>query len=718
MVNDKTFISNLHLEQEKEKEKEIEIERMKILRSCEKAVQQIMVDQMDHIDPSYVDTVFEEVNEIDFGFLLRGLERTKERTMVLLDKIVKLSDEIDISGEKICKMREKAISAIHKNIDIVQGSINPNLSGSSSVAGFKLLDDLIGYGRIEVQEKGFDEIDEGLVKFLNSDDGETDHSDLMPFFLAYDTGQLLEDSEYIVDDIISSTIRQKDVEASEAMRTTQIYELLASDVSGCKSAVLERIKKYLEKFGLDFNKLSNRWRNSVTRNKGEKEEIMSHAEIVDFNLATINAIEEEKPGFSKKICDKRHMANFGRWPVEVLLDQFSNKENRGFWATIDYDHNMAKYNHFDKARIIFRALNKAGMSGYEIETIDITGISDFDKYVVADNKDDDCDFGILSAHGSRHGLCLTQGRGVEINDFKMNKDNLGLNRIKTGGTLSVLACKVGHRAEGKDATGLAESLSEMLADKKISVKAPEKTASVTDVAVNTNKSGKLKSIEFEFEHHGKSIRQSEFVKGIEIEDQIRIIELSERISLNSIDAKEMRNIFIEVGELEKKRRGYRKIRMSVFSQLLMISSEEETRDMLEEDDIFFSYEKVAMDIKIEDFEAVKDKENSRIFSKYQTSYKEANTIEAREGSLIAWGNIAGKDQNELLKVFSEAKLDSNMEIIEIIFKKILDSCEYKEDFEYVLNGDYYGSISRDKDVFSNEERKILEERIKNSDSIY
>lgn len=104
-------------------------------------------------------------------------------------------------------------------------------------------------------------------------------------------------------------------------------------------------------YNLDSDELSNMWHKNANPDNSDS---YNKSNVMKKNLITMSYLEFREPGICKTLHDEFGIANFGRYPSELLLEQYRTRnkpkeEQRPYIAiaTAQTDHNGALYNQFN-----------------------------------------------------------------------------------------------------------------------------------------------------------------------------------------------------------------------------------------------------------------------------------------------------------------------------------------------------------------------------------
>jgi hypothetical protein len=197
-----------------------------------------------------------------------------------------------------------------------------------------------------------------------------------------------------------------------SMHTAQVREALSPSITTQfePAAPLVTIKEVFQKAGLDENKLTEVWRlNAPSKN---------YEFYVQSNLETIHAIESERPGISKVLFNEFGIENFGRYPSDVLIKQYDNRNNKdlqyGVMVMNKSDHNGA----FNYRGAYSSMASQLEDLDYSMRIVEVNTkkemFASLEDLSVRYGEGQKMEFAVIGGHGRRTGISL----GRPLSSFK------------------------------------------------------------------------------------------------------------------------------------------------------------------------------------------------------------------------------------------------------------------------------------------------------------
>lgn len=256
----------------------------------------------------------------------------------------------------------------------------------------------------------------------------------------------------------------------------------------------------LQNYGLDAKDLYKTWGRNTQRKNRENN--------IRVNIQTIVNLEKMRPGCSRTLFEEFGIENFARYPEEVLIRQYDNRNNKelsyGVMIMNKSDHNGA----FNYDTETIRDMDyQLGNLDYGIRIIECNSkIELISSLGNLDNRYGDrkkIDFAVVGAHGSRTGMTIGRPESGFANFFnniaqtffiptKYSLQNTDMNnplfqKIKdyfiVEPTWLLWSCST-----GKNFNGFGKKLSKGL---EAQVIAPDKVSSGFSVSISKNQEGKL-----------------------------------------------------------------------------------------------------------------------------------------------------------------------------------------------------------------------------------
>lgn len=297
-----------------------------------------------------------------------------------------------------------------------------------------------------------------------------------------------------------------------ALLNYQEFDLEKESVSG--------IKEFITKFNLDGEKIfqawiescSYAWENKINPVSGEKLTREKYfIPIVSRNLETLYKLELERPGASSELFANFGIADFGRYPLKLLISIYDNKDNidskygvaifpRSDWNGCFYDPSGSwienRYfsmfddllHEFDKKNILLRIVEADNTVRLYNKLWQL-------HYKYNGDEKNKILFAIIAGHGNKDSITFGEkppekAKKIKITDFldlkgKDDRIKKGLIKAKLffvdNPSIVLLACSTGM--EG----GLGEEISKFM---KAKLTAPSESATIEKIKVNFDDNNK------------------------------------------------------------------------------------------------------------------------------------------------------------------------------------------------------------------------------------
>ncbi len=254
----------------------------------------------------------------------------------------------------------------------------------------------------------------------------------------------------------------------------------------------EVLSSLIESLGLNAGEIINLWKWSLANKKGP---IFLHGpEVYGRNFQTICELELKYPGSSKKLTEPpHHIADFGRYPLEMLTDQYERlvKKESGEYHEEEgpkgkiyyprYDHTAVFHGGIEVLRDFYKQFK--GLGGQ----VDIFEISDTNPILKSDQDATigESSFVIFAGHGHRKSTMFGNNRKGELKkrDFRGKKATKLASTLTENPTIILFSCSTGKPR------GIAQAISKRLHAR---VLAPADPATPTSLDVEENSAtGKL-----------------------------------------------------------------------------------------------------------------------------------------------------------------------------------------------------------------------------------
>ncbi len=302
------------------------------------------------------------------------------------------------------------------------------------------------------------------------------------------------------------------VRAASRIENKQIYgKLITFLLKDQPPEITERgltmLKLELAKHHLPAENILNLWKKSGPRIE----------EIVDKNISAIVQLESEKPGICEFLYREFGVADFGRYPVDLLLKQYdevNNLENpygvilfpRNDWNGAFYQDNFALGEFFQKLEGEFslRVFECDGKIGLARALIRLNR-----KYNPPNKKGHKISLAIVGGHGTENSIRFG---GNEERDTLYLKDLMGKGAKRTSEffeespTIILISCSTGVDR------GIGQKLSKVMGAKVI---APRVPTNIQEIQVGRRRKGKFR-FNAKYESEEKDTK-SVYVAGAEMQ---------------------------------------------------------------------------------------------------------------------------------------------------------------------------------------------------------
>lgn len=417
-------------------------------------------------------------NVPELGNLLLGDHRIF--AVDLLIRMSKLRDE---------ELRRVALSELMGNVDVLEGwvSIRSPVAGVGLKALTRLLED-----DNKDRSEGMGEVINGKLNELAfSLEAVEDLNGILPVVLIYGNEAHKKAAIRIVRDEVDS-IGVEDTSEGR-LGENRLFLLSVADKELFDNIVFKVIAERFRGIDLDIDSLVKRWRLSFTGTNWE--------EMVLRNLGIVNDLELYRPGIARSLHEKNNIANFARYPIELLLDQEPNNgdvRRTAAIVTADWDANRQAGFMNDSSIGKLKDLYEAVKKWYRLEVFEVGEIEDFSTFVDNPEKEDTEDFAILQMHGDRYQMIVNDGPRGKIDeiDFLSSGNKLGLRRLRAGAVSLLMSCETGYLGEeGDHWRYLAQKLSIITQGMVI---APAKKAGVKKLLPIMNADNRLIDLDVNF----------------------------------------------------------------------------------------------------------------------------------------------------------------------------------------------------------------------------
>ena len=268
-----------------------------------------------------------------------------------------------------------------------------------------------------------------------------------------------------------------------------------------KKSITNLTKTYLEKHGLPSEKLLTDWKSG---------KIEPH-----LGFASVKKIEDKIPGATKVLHEQFKISDFWRYPTEVLVDQYNNKDNMDMpygviiFPTADHNGAFAQNAHW------INKLHNDTKGKYLLRIMEAEGKFSLARNLLSLNKkygnNHKISFGLLGGHGSKNSI---QFGSHTLNNFFSEKNLLrkkdfegeGVKKIKSffeeNPSIALVSCSTGKEQ------GIGQKISETYG---ADISAPDRPAALYQLGISFDQNGKIK-FDTKYLHSGQEMKYSRGIK--------------------------------------------------------------------------------------------------------------------------------------------------------------------------------------------------------------
>jgi hypothetical protein len=301
-------------------------------------------------------------------------------------------------------------------------------------------------------------------------------------------------------DLIQYVVLYGEAESKEKLKNILIdqyqkdkFDCLTNLIGSVYSGEMEEfglniIEEQLTKSGLKGGDFIDWW----TKSYGNKKK--DEAKALHSNLYTISKLNKLHPGAVKILTEKFSIYNFGRYPLNVLENQYKEIINKDLpYGVIIYpkdDWNGA----FNDDEKIYEELMTQLQGKCNLRVVECASKWDVGRRLIEMSQNyGPATFAIIGGHGSPDSVMLgdafREGKGGNADRYKLYKKDLEGKGVRSGvkffidsPTFILVACST-----GKD-TGIGQRLSEVFDAKVI---APETPANIKSIKAEFEENGAL-----------------------------------------------------------------------------------------------------------------------------------------------------------------------------------------------------------------------------------
>lgn len=212
---------------------------------------------------------------------------------------------------------------------------------------------------------------------------------------------------------------------------------------------------FLEKYHLPAS-LTDDWKNADYGYFEGRMNTRIFGDIIMSNIAAIKKLEVEEPGICKFLLDEYGIANFGRYPTEMLLAQYRNRDDAAHaYGVIIYpkvDWNGSFYGEAQAFEHLFNSVaDEFSLRVVECGSkIDIArALITFDKkYNRPDGTGHKISLAIIGGHGTKNGIQFGGDRPVDnlaVEDLAGKGVQRAANFFEDFPTIILASCSTGAR---------------------------------------------------------------------------------------------------------------------------------------------------------------------------------------------------------------------------------------------------------------------------------
>lgn len=268
-----------------------------------------------------------------------------------------------------------------------------------------------------------------------------------------------------------------------------------------KKKIVDFAKTYIEKHDLPAEKLLKDWKLA---------KIEPH-----LGFASIKKLEDKMPGAAKVLHQEFKISDFWRYPTEVLVDQYNNRDNTdmpyGVIIFPNADHNGA----FEQNSHLIEKLYEDTKGKYLLRIMEADGKFSLARNLLFLNKKygdkHKISFGLLGGHGSKNSIQFGQDT---LSNFFSEKNILskkdfkgeGVKKIKSffeeDPSIALISCSTGKER------GIGQQISETYGAE---IHAPDRPAAMIQLSTSFDQNGKIK-FGTKYYHSGLEMKYSKGVK--------------------------------------------------------------------------------------------------------------------------------------------------------------------------------------------------------------
>lgn len=234
-------------------------------------------------------------------------------------------------------------------------------------------------------------------------------------------------------------------------------------------------KEILSKYNLDPDKTLSSWRLSTDHMQ----------QALDINIARIVSLEQERPGISSILNNEFGINNFGRYPKDMLVAQYDQRENSALpYGAIVYPYSDGSGAFYGDVKV-FEKLLRQTKDKYGIRVFEVKSPLEMIKAFNGSRKKfGPISFAIIGGHGTTNTIRLNDASSTDFLSseqiVRKGASALSLAFVENP-TIILNSCSTGQLG------GIGEEISKLGAR----VVGPEEPSYITDISVDLS-AGRIK----------------------------------------------------------------------------------------------------------------------------------------------------------------------------------------------------------------------------------
>lgn len=409
-------------------------------------------------DPEFLDSIKETADWFE-----KGYEFSEEELKNTADITTKALTNIQIIDTAVSqyysdKHKEQALEIITNLLRVVRDRIpsedililNKIIKSWSSHLIFALEQNLPSskYAKVlllDLTKNDMLESDEALTIFQKRIDQIKNNEDIDPTDIK------------MLDWLYSHSPNNKSQYAKLLKKLLNLYNENYILVSAClysenfRNIGIEQVSKKIEKYGFSEQESKTVIEKWIYGGGSEK----TLPEAILKNVTVIDHIEKERPGILKFLISKFDLYDFGRYPPDLLINQFDEYENQelpyGLVIFAEEDNNGVYFEYQDQLQKLAEDLK----GKYVLRFAETGSRDDLTRLLVRlrlkYGKNHKISFGILGAHGNRFSVTLRRPRDSDDHYDEIFKEDVDkysgrkYDLFEENATLILLSCESGMK---------------------------------------------------------------------------------------------------------------------------------------------------------------------------------------------------------------------------------------------------------------------------------